>query len=308
MTTRDPAHLPKSAVEAGRDGADDLRRRLSSGQSVLMPGVWDALSARIVLDAGFSTAFLSGFAVAGTQLGRPDVGYLTQTEMVDVARRVCASAPNLTVVVDADTGYGSAANVVRTVELWEAAGASGMFLEDQVWPKKCGHMAGKEVIETSEWLAKLRAASDIRRYLHLTARTDARAARSLREALERGRMARDLGVDAVFIEAPESIDELETIARELNDVTLVANMVEKGRTPLLSPEELTDLGFRLIVSPLSLLLSVAHTLQQAASTLEQRGTMRDHLNSLMSFDDFTAVVDLAGHLDIEARYTTDPDS
>lgn len=275
---------------------------------MLMPGVWDALSARIVADVGFTTAFLSGFAVSGTLLGKPDVGYLTQSEMADVARRVCAAAPDLDVIVDADTGYGNAANVVRTVELWEEAGAHGMFLEDQVWPKKCGHMAGKEVIARDEWLSKLRAARDHRQHLFLTARTDARAAVSLEEALERGRMARDLGVDAVFVEAPESIDELETIARHLTGVTLVANMVEKGKTPLLTPSELADLGFRLIVSPLSLLLSIARTLRTSSETLMNQGTMRGHLDSLMSFDEFTTVVGLDEHLDIERRFGAQSDS
>lgn len=289
-------------------GVIGLRSRLAAGDSVLMPGIWDALSARIVAATGFSTAFLSGFSVAGTLLGKPDVGYLTQTEMAEVARRVCGAAPDLDVVVDADTGYGNAANVVRTVELWEEAGAHGMFLEDQVWPKKCGHMANKEVIAREEWLAKLRAARDHRGDLFLTARTDARAAVSLDEALERGRMARDLGVDAVFVEAPESISELETIARELSGVVLVANMVEKGKTPLLTPSELADLGFQLIVSPLSILLTVAQSIRAAAQTLDDEGSMRDHLQSLMTFDDFTSVVGLPEHLENERKYASGSNS
>ncbi len=302
MSSGEIASGAQDPVAAGRRGAHDLRTRLASGQSILMPGVWDALSARMVLQAGFSTAFVSGFAVAGTLLGKPDVGYLTQTEMVEVARRAKVGAPELTLVVDADTGYGNAANVVRTIELWESAGASGLFLEDQVWPKRCGHMAGKEVVERSEWLAKLRAAVESREHVYVTARTDARAARSLADALERGRMARDIGVDAVFVEAPESIDELEEIARALPDVTLVANMVEKGKTPLLTPSELAELGFTLIVSPLSLLLAVSQALRNAAATLSDTGSMRDHLASLMSFDDFTTSVGLNEHLEIERRY------
>jgi len=287
-----------SAVDRSRD----LRRRLATGESVLMPGVWDALSARIVAAAGFSTAFVSGFAVSGTLLGKPDVGHLGQIEMADVARRVCAAAPSLNAVVDADTGYGNAMNVMRTVELWEDAGAAGMFIEDQVWPKRCGHMAGKSVVETEEWLAKLRAACTHREHLHVTARTDARAAIGLSEAIERGRMARDMGVDAVFVEAPESVAELDAIADALPDVVLVANMVEKGRTPLLTPTELAERGFRLIVSPLSLLLTVARAMQDAAATLSSRGTMRDDLANLMPFDDFNAVVGLPEHLATEAEF------
>lgn len=302
MSSQDGVDRPHDPVAAGRRGSDDLRARLASGQSVLMPGIWDSLSARLVHRAGFSTAFVSGFAVAGTLLGRPDVGYLTQMEMFEVARRAKAAALDLTLVVDADTGYGNAANVARTVELWEAAGASGLFLEDQVWPKRCGHMSGKEVVDRDDWLAKLRAALERRQHLHVTARTDARAAVSLNEAIERARMARDLGVDAVFVEAPESVDELERVASALPDVVLVANMVEKGKTPLLTPTELAELGFRLIVSPLSLLLSVAQSLRAAAATLARNGSMRNDLESLMGFDEFTTAVGLDEHLELERRF------
>lgn len=294
-----------SKYETRIDGparSSDLRRRLSVGETVVMPGVWDSLSARLVGGAGFSTAFLSGFAVSGTLLGRPDVGYLTQMEMAEVARRVCAAAPGLNVVVDADTGYGNASNVMRTVELWEAAGAAGLFLEDQVWPKKCGHMSDKRVVDRGDWLAKLCAARDHRSHLFVTARTDARGAESLTEALERGRMARDLGVDAVFVEAPESVDEMEQIARALPDVVLVANMVEKGRTPLLTPGELTEIGFRLIVSPLSLLLAATKAIGDAAELLYDQGTMRGALETLVSFDTFTDLVGLPEHLEREAPY------
>jgi methylisocitrate lyase len=280
----------------------DLRRRLTAGESVLMPGVWDALSARIVAAAGFSTAFVSGFAVSGSLLGLPDVGHIGQTEMADVARRASSVAPNLNLVVDADTGYGNAMNVARTVEIWERSGAAGIFIEDQVWPKRCGHMSGKSVVPVEDWLSKLRAACERRTHLHVTARTDARGALGLDEAIERGRMARDLGVDAVFVEAPESVAELEAIAEALTDVVLVANMVEKGRTPLLTPSELSERGFSMIVSPLSLLLSSARAMSEAASTLSVSGTMREHLDGLMSFDDFNAVVGLPEHRREESRF------
>ncbi|MBU6317369.1 MAG: isocitrate lyase/PEP mutase family protein [Acidobacteria bacterium] len=282
--------------------ARTLRADLAAGRSVLMPGVWDALSARLAGEAGFGTVFLSGYCVSGTLLGMPDVGYLTQTEMAEVARRVCTANPALSVVVDADTGYGNPLNTVRTVELWRAAGASGMFLEDQVWPKRCGHMAGKQVVERDDWLAKVKAAVAVAEGLHVTARTDARAAVSLHEALERGRAARDLGVDAVFVEAPESIAELEAIAAALPDVTLVANMVETGRTPLLTPTELADLGFLLVVSPLSALFSMVHAMREALRLLHDEGSLRGHLDRLVAFDDFTAVVGLPAHLEMEQRF------
>ena len=287
---------------SGAQRSVDLKNRLAAGESVLMPGVWDPLSALIVQNAGFSTAFISGFAVSGTLLGRPDVGYLTQTEMAEVAQRVCASVPNLNLVVDADTGYGDPMTVRRTVELWEQAGAAGLFLEDQVWPKRCGHMDGKQVVEREDWLAKLRAACDHREYLHVTARTDARAAVSLNEAIERAKMARDTGVDALFVEAPESAADMEAIAKALPDITLVANMVEKGKTPLLNPAELAELGFRLVVSPLSLLLASTHAMTRVAQQLRESGTLRDHLTEIAPFDAFTDVVGLPEHIANEKQY------
>lgn len=268
-----------------------------------MPGVWDAWSARVASEAGFSTAFVSGFAVSGTLLGRPDVGYLTQAEMADVARRVCAVVPDLSLVVDADTGYGNAMNTIRTVELWEAAGAAGMFIEDQVWPKKCGHMENKAVVPRDEWLAKLRAACERRQHLFVTARTDARAAVSLDEAIERGKMARDVGVDAVFVEAPRSVAELEEIASAIDGCVLVANMVESGKTPLLSPVELAEIGFGLVVSPLSLLLAASRAMREAARTLADSGTLRDHLSTLDSFTSFTDLVGLPEHLADEQHFS-----
>ena len=287
----------------GAQRSADLRNRLSAHESVLMPGVWDPLSALIVQQAGFSTAFVSGFAVSGTLLGRPDVGYLTQTEMAEVAQRVCSSVPTMNVIVDADTGYGDPMTVRRTVELWEQAGAAGLFLEDQVWPKRCGHMDGKQVVEREDWLAKLRAACDHRQHLHVTARTDARAAVSLNEAIERAKMARDCGVDALFVEAPQSVDDMEAIANALPDITLVANMVEKGKTPLLTPSELADLGFRLIVSPLSLLLSAVQAMSTAAQRLAHDGSLRTYLDDVAPFDSFTDLVGLPDHLANGKRYS-----
>jgi methylisocitrate lyase len=277
-------------------GSSRLRETLSAGSPVLMPGVWDPLSALLAERAGFGTVFLSGFALAGTLLGEPDIGIIGQAEMADAARRVCAAVPGLNVVVDADTGYGSTSSVERTVHLWEQAGAAGMFLEDQEWPKKCGHMEGKRVVEREEWLTKLRAALRSRDGLHVTARTDARAVISLDEAITRGKMARDLGVDAVFVEAPQSAAEMEAIAAALPDTVLVANMVEKGKTPLLTPGELSQMGFRMVVSPLSGLLSATKALAEAYSTLLREGTLRDQLGDLTSFDDFTSIVGLAKHL------------
>ena len=285
---------------------DHLRARLANRDSVLMPGVWDSLSAKLAVEAEFDTVFVSGYCVSATMLGKPDFGFLTQTEMAEVARRVCAAAPNTSVVVDADTGYGGPLNAIRTVELWEQAGAAGMFLEDQVWPKRCGHMPGKQVVPAEDWLAKLRAAVEHRTHLHITARTDARAMNGLDDAIERAKMARDLGVDAVFIEAPESVAELERIAAELSDVTLVANMVETGKTPLLTPAELAELGFHLIVSPLSGLFTMVHAIRESLALLRTEGSLRSHLDRLVAFDDFGALVGLGDQFALEQRYNQTP--
>ena len=284
--------------------AQPIRDLLAQDRPLVLGGVYDGLSARIADRTGFEVLFMGGFSVAATLLGEPDFGYLTQTEMADTARRVCRLTAR-PVLVDADTGYGNALNVRRTVELFHAAGAAGLFLEDQVWPKRCGHMRGKRVVERGEWLGKLRAVLDMRpeRDLFLVARTDARAAVSLAEAIARGQAARDLGADAVFIEAPESVAELEQIARAIPGPK-VANMVEHGKTPLLSPDELHALGFDLIVTPLAALLAAARALQETYALLQARGTLRDHLDRLLPFDAFNELVELDRHYALEKRYTS----
>jgi methylisocitrate lyase len=284
--------------------AQQVRDLLRQDRPLVLGGVYDALSTRIAHRAGFEVLFIGGFSVAATQLGEPDFGYLTQTEMADTARRVCRLTDK-PVLVDADTGYGNALNVIRTVRLYQEAGAAGLFLEDQVWPKRCGHMRGKRVVEREEWLAKLRAVLETRGEgdLFLVARTDARAAVGLEEAIARGKAAHDLGVDAVFIEAPESVAELEQIAKAIPGPK-VANMVEHGKTPLLAPDELHQLGFDLIVTPLAALLATARALVDTYATLRSAGTMRANLERLLSFDDFNELVELERHFALEEKYKT----
>lgn len=286
--------------------AQQIRDLLSQDRPLVLGGAYDGLTARLAEQAGFEVLFIGGFSVAATLLGEPDFGYLTQTEMADAARRICRLTTR-PVLVDADTGYGNALNVLRTVELYHAAGAGGLFLEDQVWPKRCGHMRGKQVVERNEWLGKLRAVRSQRdsQDLFLVARTDARAAVGLDEAIARGQAARDLGADAVFIEAPESVAELEQIARAIPGPK-VANMVEGGRTPLLSPEELHALGFDLIVTPLAALLAAARAVRDVYAELRRSGTMRQHLDQLLSFDQFNTLIDLERHYDLERRFRDEP--
>ncbi len=284
--------------------AQRIRDLLQQQRPLVMGGVYDGLSARIADRAGFEVLFVGGFAVAATLLGEPDFGYLTQSEIADTARRVCRLTAR-PVLVDADTGYGNALNVIRTVELFQNAGAAGLFLEDQVWPKRCGHLRGKRVVERSEWLAKLRAVLQTRGDgdCFLVARTDARAAVGLEEAIARGQAARDLGADAVFIEAPESVAELERIARAIPGPK-VANMVEHGRTPLLAPDELHQLGFDLIVTPLAGLMASAKALHEVYAILRRDGTLRQHLDRLMPFAEFNQLVELERHYALEERFVS----
>lgn len=284
--------------------AQAIRDRLARGETVHMPGVYDALTARLAADAGFEVLFVSGYSVSASRLGMPDFGYLTQTEMADAARAVCG-ATERPVIVDADTGYGNPLNAIRTAHALHQAGAAGIFLEDQQWPKKCGHFAGKRVIERDEWLAKLRAVLDQRADgvdLFLVARTDARAARSLGDAIERARAARDLGVDAIFVEAPESVTELEQVADKVDGVVRVANMIEGGRTPLLTPSELHDLGYDLVVTPLSALFAATRGVRDALAVLKEEGSLRQRPDLLVGFADFEPVVDLDHHRRLEQRF------
>jgi 2-methylisocitrate lyase-like PEP mutase family enzyme len=284
--------------------AEQIRAHLRGGKALVMPGVYDALSAKLATRAGFEVIFISGYGVAATTLGEPDFGLLTQTEVVTAARAVCRATP-LPVIVDADTGYGNAVNVVRTVEELGAAGAAGIFLEDQVWPKRCGHMRGKRVIPLEEQLQKLRAAVEARGStdLFIVARTDARAAVDLDEAIRRGRAFREAGADAAFIEAPQSLEELRAVAHAVPG-PLVANMVEKGLTPLQTPDELRELGYQLIVWPLSGLFASARGLAEAYGTLRRTGTTDAIRDRQMDFAEFNDVIGVEDKYALDARYRT----
>jgi 2-methylisocitrate lyase-like PEP mutase family enzyme len=284
------------------DKAEMIRRSLKKSGQLVMPGVYDALSARIATKTGFEVIFISGYSLAATMLGEPDFGILTQTEMLSAAQRIC-SVTDLPVIVDADTGYGNAINVIRTVDELIRIGAAGMFLEDQVWPKRCGHMKGKQVIPLEEQLKKLQAAIDAKRNrdFFIVARTDARQALGLNEAITRGIAFKKAGADAVFIEAPETKEEMLEIARCVPG-PLVANMLERGVTPLMGPQELRDLGFDLVVWPLAPLYSVAKSLNEVYTTLRRDGTTVDILDRLMPFDEFNRIVGLEEKYQLDEKY------
>ena len=284
------------------ENAQLIGRTLAQQGQLIMPGVYDALSAKIAARAGFEVIFITGYSLSATLLGEPDFGLLTQTEVVSAARRIC-SVVDKPVIVDADTGYGNAINVIRTVEDLIRAGAAGMFLEDQVWPKRCGHMKGKQVIPLDEQLKKLTAAVEARgdNDFFIVARTDSRQALGLKEAITRGIAFKQTGADAVFIEAPETKEEMKEISKHVPG-PLVANMLERGVTPLMGPRELRDLGFDLVVWPLAPLYAVAKSLTDVYTTLRRNGSTLEMLDHLMPFNEFNGIVGLDEKYALDAKY------
>jgi methylisocitrate lyase len=270
--------------------------------AIVFPGVYDTLSAKLAARAGFPMVFISGYSVSATAIGEPDLGLLTQTEIVERARRVCRSV-EIPVIVDADTGYGNPLNVIRTVRELIDAGAAGCFLEDQQWPKKCGHMRGKRVIEREEYLDKIRAAVDTRGSadFFIVARTDALAAAGLDEAIARVSEARAAGADASFVEAPNSIEELAEIGRRA-PAPVVANMIEKGKTPVLPKQKLVELGFHLILYPLAGLFAAAHALAMIYDKIRKDDTTLGAQDRLMTFDEFNDLIGVEARYKIAERY------
>ena len=279
-----------------------IRQALAQHGQLIMPGVYDALSAKIASRASFEVIFITGYSLSATLLGEPDFGLLTQSEVVSAAQRIC-SVVDTPVIVDADTGYGNAINVMRTVQELIRAGAGGMFLEDQIWPKRCGHMKGKQVIPLEEHVKKLKAAVEAKgdNDFYIVARTDSRQALGLDEAIKRGQAFKEAGADAVFIEAPESKQEMKDISRQVPG-PLVANMLERGVTPLMGPKELKELGFDLIVWPLAPLYSVAKSLTEVYTTLRRDGSTLAILDHLMPFDDFNSIVGLNEKYALDEKY------
>lgn len=289
----------------GRAPRARLRELLSAGAPLVAPGAYDALSARLIEQAGFDVVYMTGFGTTASLIGRPDVGLLSAAEMVDNARRI-VSAVDVPVIADADTGYGNAINVVRTVQLYEQAGVAGIQLEDQVMPKKCGHMSGKALIGADEMVGKLQAAVAARTDpdLVVIARTDAVAVQGLDEAISRARSFAEAGADVLFVEAPTSEDDIATVARELAGVApLVFNWAEGGRTPPLSLERIAELGFSLVIYPIGTLLAATAGIHSLLATLKAEGTPVSALGSLPSFEEFTDLIGLPEVQQLEQRFS-----
>ena len=286
-------------------GAARLRALLESGQAVVAPGAFDPLAARLVEEAGFPAVYMTGFGTSAALIGRPDVGLLTMTEMAASAGRI-ADCVNIPVIADADTGYGNPLNVIRTVGAYEAAGVAGIHIEDQVAPKKCGHMEGKLVIGAQEMAAKVRAAVEARAQPEfvIIARTDARAVEGLEQALERARLYREAGADALFIEALVSEAEVEEAARAFPGVPLLFNWAEGGKTPPVSLARLTELGYRIVIFPISTLLAATAAMRAILREIAASGTPAAALADLPTFGEFVDFIGLPQVREAEQRYAT----
>jgi carboxyvinyl-carboxyphosphonate phosphorylmutase len=289
----------------GRRPRARLRELMDASAPLVAPGAYDALSARLIEQAGFDAVYMTGFGTTASLIGRPDVGLLTGAEMVDNARRM-VSAVDVPVIADADTGYGNAINVVRTVQLYEQAGVAGIQLEDQVMPKKCGHMSGKLLIGADEMVGKLRAAAEARLDpdLLIIARTDAVAVTGVDDAIARARSFAEAGADALFVEAPTSAEDIARVAKELRDVApLVFNWAEGGRTPPLSLERITELGFSLVIYPIGTLLAATAGIRSLLATLKADGTPAAAMPGLPAFGEFTDLIGLPEVQQLEQRFS-----
>jgi 2,3-dimethylmalate lyase len=284
-------------------GAARLRHLLDSGETILAPGAFDPLAARLVEEAGFPAVYMTGFGTSAALLGRPDVGLLTMTEMADNAGRIAACV-DIPVIADADTGYGNPLNVIRTVGAYEAAGVAALHIEDQVAPKKCGHMEGKQVIAAAEMAEKIRAAADARTRPEfvIIARTDARAVEGLQRAIDRARQYRAAGADVLFIEAVASEAEAAEVTRAFPGVPLLFNWAEGGKTPPLDLDTLRRLGYRIVIFPIGTLLAATAAMRRVLREIAAAGTPAAILAELPSFGEFLDFIGLPEVRDAEQRY------
>jgi len=280
-----------------------LKKLLLNEDIILAPAAYDVLSARIIQHVGFKVVYMSGFGTAASLLGLPDVGLVTMNEMVDNARRI-VQAVNIPVIADADTGYGNPINVMRTVQEFERAGVAAIQLEDQVFPKKCGHMTGKQIIDKEEMVEKIKAAKEAQRNKDfiIIARTDAIAVTGINDAIERAKAYYNAGADMLFIEAPENLEQVEKISKELAEYPLVYNWLEGGRSPLLSLEKLKELKFKLVIFPLSTLLAATKAMMSILETIYNEGTPINVLDRIYKFNDFLNFIGLPEVEELEKRF------
>ena len=280
-----------------------LKQLLKAKKLLVAPGAYDVLSAKIISKAGFEAVYMTGYGTSASVLGEPDVGLLTMSEMLKRAGDI-ANAVEVPVIADGDTGFGNPLNVRRTVREYEKAGACAIQLEDQVAPKKCGHMLGREVISLEEMVQKIKAAVDIRNDSDfvIIARTDARTNYGLEEALRRGKAYEEAGADVLFIESPESVAELQKINETFPDTPTLANMIEGGRTPLPTVDELEKLGFAIAIFPLGPLYAAAKAVGAYVEELKASKSTAGKLKDIIAFEDFNRLIGLPEYNRLEERY------
>ncbi len=267
----------------------EIHPLVAAGEIMVVPGVYDCLTAKLAQEAGFHSCVLTGYGVAASMLGEPDLGLLTQTHILDAARRVCA-AVDIGVVVDGDTGYGGVLNVVYMVRELLKIGARGILLEDQTWPKRCGHLADKHVVSLEEHRAKVKAADDARKGANfiIVARTDALSILGVDEAIRRGRAYKEAGADLIFVESPESVEDIRRIGKEIGP-PLVCNLIEGGKTPLLPLEELKELGFFSVGYVLSALFASTHAVRKLFNHIRAAGSSLG-FPEMVQFDEFFELI------------------
>lgn len=280
-----------------------LRDMLKNRLMIMAPGAYDAWSAKLIENAGFPAVYMTGYGVSASVLGKPDIGLITLSEMVASAKNIVASV-GIPVIADADNGFGGTLNVVRAVTEYEQVGVAAIQLEDQVTPKRCGHMEGKEVVPMEEMVAKIKAAVHARKDpdFVIIARTDARAVRGFDEALRRAKAYEAAGADVIFFEAPQSIEEMVQVSKEIK-APLLANMVEKGKTPLIKASELNDMGYNIIIYPVSPLYTATKALQGMLSQLKEDETTSTMLEQMVSFPVFNSTIKLDELRALENSFT-----
>jgi 2-methylisocitrate lyase-like PEP mutase family enzyme len=282
-----------------------LKQRLQGSGIVTAPGVYDAFSALLVEQAGFQAAYLSGASIAYTRLGRPDIGLLSLEDVASVTRNIRERCPALPLIVDADTGFGNALNVMQTVRVLERAGATAIQLEDQAMPKRCGHLDGKTVIGAAEMAGKIRAACDARRDENtlIIARTDAVAVEGMEAALARAEQYAEAGADVLFVEALRSREDMTAaIARLGSRAPLLANMVEGGKTPVLPAAELEEIGFRIVIFPGGTVRALSFALRDYLASLHANGTTTPYLDKMLSFQALNGVIGTPEMLALGKQY------
>lgn len=286
------------------DAAKKMRELFETKKLVVAPGAHDALTAKIIGKLGFDTVYMTGYGQSASHLGRPDVGLMTMSEMVARAANI-VEASGVPVIADADTGFGNAVNVMRTVREYEKAGVAVIQLEDQVLPKKCGHMVGRQVVPLEEMVGKIKAAVDARTNpdLMIMARTDSRTIHGIDVAIERGIAFKEAGADIIFVESPESVEEMRLINQRIPTYTL-ANMVEGGRTPMLTNNELQDLGYNLVIYPTASVYMTTKSMVTLWKALKRDGTTANMMSEMVTFEEFNDMIGLAEIREIERKYGT----